>query len=46
MQNSNPKSELPAMKEKAAKDKDKQARQKSIDKERQGRAASTRNKNQ
>jgi len=36
MQNNNPKSEMPAMKEKAAKDKDKQARQKSIDKERLG----------
>jgi hypothetical protein len=36
MQNNNPKSEMPAMKEKAAKDKDKQARQKSIDQERIG----------
>jgi hypothetical protein len=36
MQNNNPKSEMPAMKEKAAKDKDKQGRQKSIDKERAG----------
>jgi hypothetical protein len=39
MQNTNPKSELPAMKEKAAKDKNKEARQKSIDMERKGRAA-------
>jgi hypothetical protein len=37
MRNNKPKSEMPAMKEKAAKDKDKQARQKSIDKERMGR---------
>ena len=36
MRNNKPKSEMPAMKEKAAKDKDKQARQKSIDKERMG----------
>lgn len=36
MRNNKPKSEMPAMKEKAAKDKDKQARQKSIDKERIG----------
>jgi hypothetical protein len=46
MKNSDPKSELRAMKEKAAKDKDKQARQKSIDKERQRPAARTSNKNQ
>lgn len=38
MQNSNPKSDLPAMKEQAAKDKDKEPRQKSTDKERNGRA--------
>ena len=37
MQNTNPKSELPAIKEKAAKDKDKEGRQKSIDKERKAR---------
>lgn len=36
--NNNPKSEMPAMKEKAAKEKDKQARQSSIDKERTSRA--------
>jgi hypothetical protein len=39
MQKTNPKGELPAMKEHAAKDKDEEARQKSIDKERKGRAA-------
>jgi hypothetical protein len=36
MRNNKPKSEIPAMKERASKDKDKQARQKSIDKERMG----------
>jgi hypothetical protein len=46
MNDGNPKSELPAIKEKAAKDKDKQARQKSIDKERQRRSSSTRNMSQ
>jgi hypothetical protein len=34
MQNTNPKSDLPAIKEKAAKDKDREARQQSIDNER------------
>jgi hypothetical protein len=34
MQNAKPKSGMPALKENAAKDKDKQARQKSTDKER------------
>jgi hypothetical protein len=38
MQNTNPKSELPSMKEKAKKDKDKEARQKSMDEERKSRA--------
>jgi hypothetical protein len=38
MQNTNPKSELPAMKERAKKDKDEEARQKSIDKEGKSRA--------
>jgi hypothetical protein len=38
MQNNNPKSEMPAMKERAAKDKDKQARNKSIEREKAGHA--------
>jgi hypothetical protein len=37
MRNSNPKSEMPAMKENATKDKDRQARQKSTDQERVGK---------
>jgi hypothetical protein len=44
MRNSKPNSEMPAMKEKAAKDKDKQARQKSIDKEKKGRAGGSGNR--
>jgi hypothetical protein len=43
MRNNNPKSELPAMKEKAAKDKNKQARQRSIESEKKGRAGGGRN---
>jgi hypothetical protein len=44
MRNSKPKSEMPAMKEKATKDRDKQARQKSIDKEKKGRAGGSGNR--
>ena len=39
MQNNDPQSELPAMKEKAGRDKDKAVRQRSIDNERKGREA-------
>jgi hypothetical protein len=45
MRNSKPKSEVPAMKEKAAKDKNRQARQKSIDKEKKGRVSGLGNRN-
>jgi hypothetical protein len=45
MRNSKPKSEMPAMKEKATKDKNKQARQKSLDKEKMGRAGGAGNRN-
>jgi hypothetical protein len=44
MRNSKPKSEIPAMKERAAKEKDKQGRQKSRDKERKVRASAAGNK--
>jgi hypothetical protein len=46
MQNNHPKSELPAMKEKAAKDEYQQARQKSIDKERAGHGGGIGNSNE
>jgi hypothetical protein len=41
VQNNNPKSEMPAMKERAAKDKEKQARKKSVERERAGHADGT-----
>jgi hypothetical protein len=41
VQNNDPKSEMPAMKERAAKDRDKQARNRSIERERAGHAERT-----